>query len=121
MVLVKEQLLIQKLETIVQRYEQIEKLLSDAKITFQEVQRLSKERAELLPAMEAHQEHRQLLRAMQEAQVIYETSKNEPGLVELAERELRELKNQQQALEDRIKVLLVPRDLRDEKNTFLEI
>jgi peptide chain release factor 1 len=121
MVLVKEQLLIQKLETIVQRYDQVEQLLSDPKINVQEVQRLSKERAELMPAVEAYQEHRQLLRAMQEAQVIHETSKNEPGLAELAERELRELKNQQQALEERIKLLLVPRDLRDEKNTFLEI
>ncbi|HXC62341.1 MAG TPA: peptide chain release factor 1 [Nitrospiria bacterium] len=123
MVLVKEQLLTQKLEAIVQRYEQVGQLLSDRTVVanFQEVQRLGKERAELMPMVKAYQEHRQLLKAMAEAQVILETSKNEPGLGELAERELRELKNQQSVLEERIKGLLVPRDLRDEKNTLLEI
>ena len=111
MVLVKEQLLVQKLEAIVQRYDQIEQLLSDPKINVQEVQRLGKERSDLIPAVEAYQEHRQLLKAMQEAQVIYETSKNEPGLIELAER-ARELKNQQLTLEERIRGLLCATDLR---------
>jgi peptide chain release factor 1 len=123
MVSVKEQLLIQKLEAIVQRYEQLGQLLSDPTVMAnpQEVQRLGKERAELMPLVEAYQEYRQLLKETTEAQLILETSKNEPGLRELAERELKELKKSQSSLEDRIKSLFLPKDPRDEKNTFLEI
>jgi len=123
MVLVKEQILIHKLEAIAQKYERLGQLLSDPTVIVnpQEVQRLSKERAELMPLVEAYQAYRPLLKETEEAQLILETSKNEPDLRELAERELKELKNKQSSLEDRIKSLFLPTDPRDEKNTFLEI
>ena len=123
MVLTKEQLLSQKLETVVERYEQIGRLLSDPKImdNHQEFQRLGKERAELAPLIEAYEEYQKLLKATEETQGILEASKSEPGLRELAEPELKELSHQQAALEERIKLLFLPNDPRDEKNTFLEI
>src|SRR3990172_12950330 len=101
MVLTTEQLLSQKLETVVERYEQIGRLLSDPKImdNHQEFQRLGKERAELAPLIEAYEEYQKLLKATEETQGILEASKSEPGLRELAEPELKELSHQQAALE----------------------
>src|SRR2546428_2123607 len=47
--------------------------------------------------------------------------RGEPGVKELAREELKELEAKRLELEARARELLIPKDPRDEKNTFLEI
>ena len=56
-----------------------------------------------------------------ENQEFLRAEQDDPDLVELAKAELDELARKQEQLEKSIRLLLLPKDPKDEKNTFLEI
>lgn len=115
-------MLLKKLETIEQKYEKLTKLLSDPSVfsDFTLYQKYSKEQAEISGLVRKFREYKKLLSEMKEAQEIL-NSDGEDGLKELAEVELEELKERKPRLEDELKLMLIPKDPRDEKNIFLEI
>ncbi|MBI5203650.1 MAG: peptide chain release factor 1 [Nitrospirae bacterium] len=115
-------MLLEKLETIEQKYEKITNLLSDPSVfsDFTLYQKYSKEQAEISGLVRKFREYKKLLSEMKEAQEIL-NSDGEDGLKELAEVELEELKERKPRLEDELKLMLIPKDPRDEKNIFLEI
>ncbi|MBI4653990.1 MAG: peptide chain release factor 1 [Nitrospirae bacterium] len=115
-------MLLEKLETIEQKYEKLTKLLSDPSVfsDFTLYQKYSKEQAEISGLVRKFRGYKKLLSEMKEAQEIL-NSDGEDGLKELAEVELEELKERKPRLEDELKLMLIPKDPRDEKNIFLEI
>ena len=116
----KESPLLSKLETAALRVDEIDRLLSQPVRTGQhEIQRLNKERAELAPQAELHQAFSALLRQIAEAEEMLEDPRSD--LKELAREELKELQGRRAELEGRARELLIVKDPRDAKNTFIEV
>ncbi len=81
---------------------------------------IGKERAEIEPVVEKAREYRALLEGIAEARAMIE-NESDKEMLELAEMELAELEPQIEPLENKIKLLLVPKDPRDHKNVIMEV
>ncbi|MBI5026664.1 MAG: peptide chain release factor 1 [Nitrospirae bacterium] len=115
-------MLMEKLKTVEDKYEELTRLLMDPAVLAnrQQYQKCSKEQAELQELIRKFREYKKVISDMDEAEKILE-QEGEDGLKELAELELEELKERKPKLEDELKLMLLPKDPRDEKNIILEI
>ena len=111
----------QKLDEVEKRYEELDGLLTSPKILGnpKEMQKLARERAEFSKLVETYRTYKKILEEIKESHQLLAESDEE--IRELAKSELQSLKERLAALEEEIKVLLLPKDPRDEKNIFLEI
>ncbi len=109
----------EKLQPFVDRYEEINKLLASPEITndIKKMTELSKEQSEIEPLVEKAREYFAVTEAIEENKSLIEDEE----LGELAKEELRELEPRKKALEEEIKLLLIPKDPNDEKDIYLEI
>ena len=109
----------EKLKPFIERYEEINKLLSSPEITndIKKMTELSKEQSEIEPIVEKAKEYFDILEAIEENKSLIEDEE----LGELAKEELKELEPKKEQLEEEIKVLLIPKDPNDEKDIYLEI
>src|SRR5205809_1473072 len=121
MTAVKESPVLVKLEAAAQRVDEINRLLSDPSVLGQtsEIQRLNKERAELIAKGELYHEFSALLKQIAETEDLREDP--HPEVRDLARNELKQLQGRRAELESRAKALLTHKDPRDEKNTFIEV
>lgn len=119
----KESPILVKLEAASQRIEAIDRLMSDPAILSQpsQIQKLNKERAELAPQGDLYNEFCSLLRQVVEAEEMLADAHADAGMKDLAREELKELQGHQVLLETRARDLLIPKDPRDEKSTFIEV
>jgi len=85
-----------------------------------EFQRAAKKRAELEPIRNAFAEFQKAERNLQETQLMLD-SENDPEMRRLAEEEISGLKPKIQKLERDMKLLLIPKDENDAKNTIVEV
>ena len=81
---------------------------------------LMKEYKELEPIVEAYREYRRCVQALTGAKELLEES-SDRELRELAQAELKESEEQLSEWEERLKLLLLPKDPNDEKNVIVEI
>ncbi len=109
----------EKLKPFIQRYEEINRLLSSPEITqdIKKMAELSKEQSEIEPIVQKAKEYEEVLKAIQENKTLIEDEE----LAELAKEELKELEPKKEELEEEIKILLIPKDPNDEKDIYLEI
>ena len=121
MTAVKESPVLVKLEAAAQRVDEINRLLSDPSVLGQtsEIQRLNKERAELIAQGELYHEFSALLKQIAETEDLREDP--HPEVRDLARNELKQLQGRRAELESRAKALLTHKDPRDEKKTFIEV
>ncbi len=108
-----------KLEGIERRFQAIDDELASPGLGHARVAELARERAELEPIVTAYRRYRQLQDQEQQARRMLQGDDAE--LAELARAEVEELGAQIEALEARLKSLLLPRDPRDARNVILEI
>ena len=111
----------QKLNQVENRYQELEMLLADPRVLGnpKELQRLGRERAELSHLVETYRAYKKVQEGIQESQELLQESDEE--MKELAKAELQTLKERLANIEEELKILLLPKDPRDEKNVFLEI
>ncbi len=109
----------EKLSPFIERYEEINKLLSSPEITsdIKKMTELSKEQSDIEPIVQKAKEYLGVLEAIEENKALIEDEE----LGELAKEELSELEPKKMELEEQIKLLLVPKDPNDEKDIYLEI
>ena len=114
-------MLLEKLHTIEERYEKLTGMMVDPKVLSapQEYQKYSKEQSDLRPLVEKIREYIKLLSDMEGAEEILKGSDNE--MRELAQAELNELKEKKPRIEEELRVMLLPKDPRDDKSVILEI
>jgi peptide chain release factor 1 len=105
----------QKLDRLLTRADEIRHLLNTADGA--QVGQLSKELAELDPLVEKVQQYRSIERARDEAEAML----GDPELKELAEAEYLDLKDRVPALEREIRLMLLPRDIADDRSAILEV
>lgn len=110
-----------KLQTLVERHEELGALLSDAAVIANQnnFRDYSKEYSQLEPIVNAFKEYETSLKTMVEMQELQNESDAE--MRELAEQELRVIKERLPELENNLQILLLPRDPHDDSNIFLEI
>lgn len=111
--------MLDKLEAIKERFEEVSKLIVDPEIISDMKQyiQLNKEYKDLHPIIEAYKAYKNLLSNIETAK---EMLKDEE-MKEMAKMELDELQPQQEVMEEEIKVLLIPKDPADSKNAVVEI
>jgi peptide chain release factor 1 len=111
----------QKLHEVENRYQELERLLTDPKVLGnpKELPKLARERAELVKLVETYRVYKKVNGEIQASQELLAESDEE--MRELAKAELHSLREKQTALEQEMKILILPKDPRDDKNIFLEI
>src|SRR4051812_10074852 len=107
------------LSDIERRYDELEQQMADPSVATdpQRLQDIGRERSELTDVVSTFRE----LRGTEAA--IGETAElsADPEMAELAAEEMRSLQDRRDALLNRVKTLLIPRDPNDEKNVIVEI
>ena len=114
--------MLNKLEKINERYNELGQLLSDPKVynDRENFLQLTKEHKELEKIVRIYHEYKNVLDQISgDKQILAEEDDKE--LIEIAELELKELQQQQLKLEGEIKFLLIPTDPQDSKNVMMEI
>ena len=116
-------MLFQELENIEEKYRRLIVALSDPALLSnpQKYKETSKERAELEPLVRKYDDYKKVAKHIRESEAILADKDSDPELRGLAEADLKELAEKARTLEEELKVLLLPKDLRDEKNVILEI
>jgi len=116
-------MLFQELENLEEKYRRLTLALSDPALLSnpQKFRETSKERAELEPLIKKYSDYRKTIKHIRESEAILADKDADPELRALAESELKELADKARTLEEELKILLLPRDPRDEKNVILEI
>lgn len=111
--------MLSKLADIEAKYSQIEARLN-APETYDDpsqVAKLNKEQAELQPLVETYRTYQNTLETKKQAELLL----SDPEMKELAQEEFKEAVSQISELEQRLQILLLPRDPNDDKNVIVEI
>lgn len=87
----------------------------------QQYQKLVREHSHVVVLDDLYSDYLSVCRDLQENTEILHNEAEDPELAELARSETEELQQKKKALEDKIRLLLLPRDPNDEKNILLEI
>ena len=111
--------MLEKVASIVNRYEELGRLLEESVDNYQRATEFAKERAELEPVVLKAREFETVAQQILEARSLQETDDAE--LRELAMADLETLLPRQTVLEQELKSLLVPKDPRDDRNVIVEI
>lgn len=117
-----QQSLLEKLDALVIRFEEIGKLITDPNVIsdMKRYVKLNKEYRDLEKIVDARNEYEQVLNSISEAKSILE-NETDPEFKEIAKEELESANNRLPSLEEEIKLLLVPADPQDEKDAIVEI
>jgi len=110
-----------RLISIIDRFDELDKLLVDPKIVTNQnqVKKLAQERRQLEPIVQNGKEFISLINQIEEGQKILSESDEE--LKYIVKEEMPELEEKRMKLEDKLKILLLPHDPNDDKNTIIEI
>jgi len=110
-----------KLRELEKRYADLEGLLSDPDIiaNYSAYQKYAREHAGIADIVQTYREHTRIKSQIEDNKELLKEGDEE--LRELAKEELPQLKETLDALEEKLKILLLPKDPNDERNVFLEI
>ncbi|MBN2604208.1 MAG: peptide chain release factor 1 [Bacilli bacterium] len=113
--------MIERLEDILKRYNEINQLLMDPEINsnITKLKNLSKEQSGLEPIVTLYNEYKKIVSSISDLKAL--THESDPEMVELAKMELEELKPRVPEIEEELKILLIPKDPNDDKNVIVEI
>ena len=111
-----------KLDDLLVRYEEIMNELSEPGVADNQdrFRKLMKEQNDLAPIVEAYKEYKANNQAIEDSLVMLEEETDEE-MKELAKEELNESKARVEELEQKLKILLLPKDPNDDKNVIVEI
>ena len=111
-----------RLEDIVRRFEEIlEELNNPSVVENQErFRKLMKEQTDLTPIVEAYKSYQTAKQDVEDSLAILE-EENDEEMRQLAKEELSDAKNRIEELEQKMKILLLPKDPNDDKNVIVEI
>lgn len=114
--------MLDKLQALEDKYLDLEAKISDPDVIAdqKEWQKCTKAHAKLTDIVTVFREYRDLMRAKADAEEIIDAG-DDKELTEMAYEELRELKPQLVAYEERLTILLLPSDPNDDKDVIVEI
>jgi peptide chain release factor 1 len=113
--------MLDKLAEVEKRYVELEGMMSDPQLLNQqrEYTKLARERSELEEIVVRYREWRKVEHEIQENRQLME--ENDEAMRELVKEELASLRERKEALETKLKFLILPKDPNDDKNVIVEI
>lgn len=111
-----------KLEDLVRRFEEIQNELSEPSVVNDQnrFRKLMKEQNDLAPLVETYTEYKKEKQNVEDSLQILE-EENDEEMRELAKEELSASRQHIEELEQKLKILLLPKDPNDDKNIIVEI
>lgn len=114
--------MLEKLDFIEEKYEELSKKISDPEVIADNnlFQKLCKEHNSLEEIVLKYREYKTILKRIKEDKELLEDDIDRE-MKDLVEEELKELSEEKERVEKELKLLLLPKDPNDEKNVFIEI
>ncbi|WP_050616611.1 peptide chain release factor 1 [Bacillus testis] len=114
--------MIDRLQAVEDRYDQLNELLSDPEIVNdpKKLRDYSKEQASIQDTVEAYRQYKELRTQYQDAKSMLD-EKLDAEMKEMVKEEVHELEDSMEKLEEKLKILLIPKDPNDDKNVIMEI
>ena len=111
-----------RLEDLLRHYEELMQEMNDPSLASDQTRykRIMKEQADLQPIVEAYKKYKELQKTIEDASDLLDGEKDEE-MREMLKDEIWQARNDLPAVEERLKILLLPKDPNDEKNVVLEI
>lgn len=111
-----------RLQAVEDRYDELNELLSDPDVVSdpKRLRDLSKEQSGITATVETYREYKNVNEQINETKELL-GEKLDDEMREMAKEEFAELQKEKADLEERLKLLLVPKDPNDDKNVILEI
>jgi peptide chain release factor 1 len=118
-----ESYLLEKLKSVEQTFHELTRRLADPEVATDptEFQRVAKARSSLEETVITYENWKKAQEDLTGARQILRDAGGDAELREMATLEVEELESKLALLEDRLKILLLPRDPNDDKNIMLEI
>ena len=111
-----------KLDRVVDRHKELERLLSEADASdSQTYAKLSKEYSDLTPVVASINALRNLRSEIEDLVTLIGDADTDGEMREMAETEIEELKAREPAIESELQIMLLPKDAADARNAILEI
>ncbi|WP_186576529.1 peptide chain release factor 1 [Aquibacillus kalidii] len=114
--------MLDRLESLEARYDKLNELLSDPEVIndTKKLRDYSKEQSDLQDIITAYREYKDVTSQLDDAKVMLEDDLD-AEMHDMVKLEISELQEQKEELEERLKVLLLPKDPNDDKNVIMEI
>jgi len=111
-----------RLGAVEERYEKLTELLCDPDVMSDpnKLREYSKEQSDMEETVQAYREYKLVTEQLKDAKGMLE-EKLDDEMKEMVKMEIDELSTRKQEIEDRLHVLLLPKDPNDEKNVIVEI
>ncbi len=113
--------MLERLDVLEERFQELTRLMADPDVAqdYEKVTEYAIERSELEERVSAYREYTEVLTEIEGAEEM--TTDEDESLREMARDELTRLSERREVLEDRLRVMLVPKDPRDDKDVIIEI
>ena len=114
--------MLDKLQSIAERFDQVQQKLSDPGVISdqQQFKQLMKEHKTLEPIVEKYQSYKKAYNSVQEAKELLDTTLDS-DFKQMVEEELEQQKHTLTDLEQQIRILLLPKDPNDDRSVIVEI
>ncbi|MFD1957887.1 peptide chain release factor 1 [Paenibacillus thailandensis] len=114
--------MLDRLQALADRYEKLSELLCDPDVAGdpKRLRDLSKEQSDLQEAYEAYTEYKKVVEQLEDAKAM-QGEKLDDEMREMVKLEIEELSARKTELEEKIRILLLPKDPNDDKNVIVEI
>lgn len=114
--------MLEKLKSLEERFVTVSELISDSEVISdrERWRDLCREHSELSPIIDEYNKYKEYLTTIEEDKALIEIEEDKE-LLEMLKSDLAETEKNAQASEDKIKMLLIPKDPNDDKNVIMEI
>tara|TARA_Y100000996_G_scaffold415524_1_gene410822 strand:- start:385 stop:1455 length:1071 start_codon:yes stop_codon:yes gene_type:complete len=114
--------MLERLSSLEDRYEELNKLLSDPEIVtdYTQIEKYAKEQSAIREVVELARSYRKTLEDLEEISQMIK-SENDSDLIAMAKTEQLDLEKKKVIAEENLKMALIPQDPNDERNVIMEI
>ncbi|GAB3044822.1 peptide chain release factor 1 [Virgibacillus ainsalahensis] len=114
--------MLDRLQSLEKRYDKLNEMLSDPEIISDtdKLREYSKEQSDLEDVVQAYREYKETTTQLTDAKKMLEDSLDDE-MEDMVKAEISELKQAEEEMEEKLKILLLPKDKNDDKNVFMEI
>ncbi|WP_316570590.1 peptide chain release factor 1 [Neobacillus sp. YIM B06451] len=111
-----------RLQAVEDRYEKLNELLSDPAIIndSKKLREYSKEQSDIQETVMVYREYKETKEQLEDAKAMLD-EKLDADMRDMVKEEVNELSSQIEELEEKLKILLIPKDPNDDKNVIFEI
>ncbi len=111
-----------RLQSLEDRYDKLNELLSDPEVISdtKKLREYSKEQSDLEDVIQAYREYKEVTTQLDGAKVMLD-EEQDPEMQDMVKSEISELSQRKEELEEKLRILLLPKDPNDDKNVIMEI